>query len=136
MNVFECIKDKVIWRSRKFKKGERFEMDGVPTDGKGKSLLDERRPAFRIVSGRVPEKVESVPEPVSSDIQELSDKDPRTRKEIRDDIKADFGDTADHRMSKVNLIALEQKLKMLHGKDGAIGTNDEMTLLQAQELVK
>lgn len=140
MNVFICLKEPLYFRGRRFKKGEELHMEGEPTDGKGNSLVDEKNPAFRLE--RSDGSVSNEPVPQNTDLQDAADADPRTNSQIRRDIKDVYGETPSMTMKKINLLALELKLKMLHGKDaaikpaGEIGMNDEMTLAQAQELVR
>ena len=141
---------KFIYRNQRLKTGEIVESDTEPTDGKGNSLVDltadELRrghtPAFKLVGGGVPTPA---PEPVINDMEEAAKLDPRTNSQIRRDIKEKYGEAPAPTMKKLNLIALETKLRMLHGKDAAIaasqlgkeiGMNDPMTLKDAEAIIK
>jgi hypothetical protein len=119
------------YSGQKIKRGEILESDTEPMCGQDTSLVNCDSPAFELVEGS-PEPARSLTvAPVNSDLQEVANLDPRSRKQIRDDIKKNYGDGVDHRMSKINLIALEMKLKMLHQKDAVL--DNSMTTSQAQE---
>ena len=155
MNTFVCIKDKLIWdrqiwraerldNDKKLQPADEITMEDEPRDGKGWSLvnlreeaLEQRKtPGFKQTSGKPGPQRLMKDQTGSPDFDKMAEEDPRTNSQIRSDIKKDFDNSPSPKMKKSSLLSLEAKLRVLYGKDAAIRTNDEMTLGQAQGLVK
>lgn len=133
---------KFIYRGQRLRTGDIVQSETEPTDGKGNSLVNSERPAFELISEsgpRNPDARDVFPTGKKWDIDwiERANTDTRTKPEIAADIKKKHGQEIDHRpIRKADLLAQEYQLDLMRGKDAAMGTNDPMTLSQAQEFLK
>lgn len=148
MNTYRSLKGgtakqgKFIYRGQRLHTGEIVMSDSDPIDGKGNSLCEGPSPAFELISKgpmRDPDAQDRFPTGKKWDVDfvERANNDPRTKPQIAADIEKKHGQKIDPRpIRKADLLAQEYQLDLMRGKDAAMGTNDEMTGIQAQEFLK
>lgn len=115
MPRYECLKEGLIYPGLPtLKKGQIVDIDGIPQDGKGNSLLTEKHPAFRPVDGPV-----GAPEakPNLTEWEEKAKVDPRNNAQIRSEIKKLYGEETNPRTKKPELLFIEDRARQLAGKD-------------------
>lgn len=115
--TYRCLRDKLWWAGLMWKKGDEY-TGGPPKCKKGASLLKGDKPFFETVTA--PKKpVEPEPE----------DNDPRTRKQIIEDIWTKYEDRVNPRLKRADLLQKEKDLQRLRGMDAATTAKTDYKVL-------
>ena len=118
MPLYECLKEGLIYPGLPtLKKGQIVSIDGIPQDGKGNSLLEEKYPAFRQAGGQAVISTPAEEPPKLAEWEEKAKLDPRNNAQIRRDIKEAYGSETTNRMKKAELLYIEDRERQLAGKD-------------------
>ena len=116
---YRCEKNGLWFLGRVWKKNELY-FGLEPRDGKGNSLCDEKFPAFSPKGETDP----TAPPPQAVDMRpdyskddQSGQEDPRTKRQILEDIKTNYGDEINPRLKKADILERERLLRMTARRD-------------------